>query len=217
MIKLIVFDLDGTLFDTAPGIRRAVNRLMRERGEAPLPDAQIDSFIGYGIKPLVEQLDNATQNSLGPLDELIADFRRNYKLTFLEDTEPFPEIVEFLDKWPHEIAVVSNKHDDYIIELIARSPLARFHWRHVCGGNTHARPKPYALPLLAAMNAANAKPRETLMVGDGLPDIWAARNAGTFSLAVEFGYTPIEDLVKAGAHARLSRYSELSKTLQLFD
>ena len=217
MIKLIIFDLDGTLFDTAPGIRRAVNRLMAERGHAPLSDALIDSFIGYGIVPLVKQLNDSTQNSLGPTDQVVADFRRNYKATFLDDTQPFPGVVEFLSHWPHEIAVVSNKHDDYIHELIGRSPLSRFHWRHVCGGNTHVRPKPYALPLYVAMRAANAQPEQTLMIGDGLPDIWAARNAGTYSLAVEFGYTSITDLINAGAHARLANYSELSKVIQIFD
>ena len=217
MIKLIVFDLDGTLFDTAPGIRRAVNRLMAERGQAPLPDALIDSFIGYGIVPLIKQLNDSTKNSLGPLDQIAADFRRNYRATFLDETNPFPGVVEFLNHWPHEIAVVSNKHDDYVYELIDRSPLCRFHWRHVCGGNTHVRAKPYALPLYAAMQAANVQPEQILMIGDGLPDIWVARNAGAYSLAVEFGYTPIADLINAGAHACLSSYSELSKVIQIFD
>ncbi len=215
MFKLLIFDLDGTLFDTAPGIARAMHRLMRERGEKPLPDELIRTFIGLGLSSLIAQLDDATQNRLGSRDKLLEDFRRHYKSTFLEETEPFPGVVEFLRGWPNEIAIVSNKHDDYIYELISRSPLAQFSWRHICGGNTHEQPKPSAIPLYAAMREAHAMPEQTLMIGDGLPDIIAAQNAGVRSIAIEFGYTPVVDLISAGAHARLKSYSDLSQLIQM--
>jgi phosphoglycolate phosphatase len=216
MIKLLMFDLDGTLFETARGIHKAINQLMAERKEPPLSFELVSTFIGYGLRRLIDELDQATQHRLGDLHQLELDFRRLYTGLFLQESTLYPGVTEFLKSWPHELAVVSNKDEFYVRELITRTELNQFNWSSLIGGNTYPTKKPDPEPLLSAIKNAKTTNENALMIGDGLPDIEGAKRAKVRSIAVTFGYTPISELIQAGADGTLEHYQELSKLIQYF-
>lgn len=211
-----MFDLDGTLFETARGIQKAVNQLMVERHEPELSYELVTSFIGFGLHKLIEQLDLATQHRLGSRERLEADFRRIYSSMLVEESQLYPGVVEFLSKRSEHLSVVSNKDELYVREMIARSPLRQFRWSHLIGGNTFLKKKPHPEPLFESMRSAGALPHEALMIGDGLPDIQGAKNAGVRSVAVTFGYTPISELIQAGADSQIASYNDLPNVIKNF-
>lgn len=214
MIQLLAFDLDGTLFDTAHGISKAFNSVLQSRGESPVPHETISAFIGTGLRSLLAQLDDKLQHRLGDLAQLEIDFKYHYNQIFLDESSVYPGIVEFLQNWPHQIAVVSNKSEYYVHELIALKELQYFKWSSLIGGDTYSEKKPHPMPLLSAMKLANVACEQTLMIGDGLPDIQVALNTNVKSVAVEFGYTPISQLIQEGAHASIASYKDLPNIIE---
>lgn len=216
MINLLMFDLDGTLFDTAKGIANAFNRLMAERDEAPVDENLITSHIGTGLRDLMTKVDAALAHRLGDIDQLEKDFLRHYTQNFLAESIIYPGVIEFLDLWPHHVAIVSNKSEFFVRELVMNTELRRFNWRKIVGGNTFSTKKPHPQPLLEVIREVQTLPQNGLMIGDGLPDILAAERAGVKSVAVEFGYTPISELIRSGAHAAISHYKELPKVIEAF-
>ncbi|OFZ11636.1 MAG: hypothetical protein A2Z20_02370 [Bdellovibrionales bacterium RBG_16_40_8] len=214
MINLLLFDLDGTLFDTAPGIANAFNNLMKEFGENPVDEKIITSFIGSGLKELLLNLDNKLAHRLGELSELEKGFHRYYSQNIVAESPLFPGVVEFLQEWPHKIAVVSNKSEHYVRELVYKSELRQFHWERLIGGNSLPTKKPHPEPLREVMTHAQVKPENCLMIGDGLADMVAAQQAGIKSVAVSFGYSHINELIRSGAHATIAHYKELSKVIR---
>ncbi len=216
MINLLMFDLDGTLFETANGIHKAVNALMAERREPPLSYELVSSFIGFGLHRLILQLDQATQHRLGDIQKLESDFHRHYRLIFLPESHLYEGVISFLETWPHKLAVVSNKDEFYVRELVSKSELKKFNWSHIIGGNTLRYKKPHPEPLYSAMQAAGVSANTTLMIGDGLPDIQSAQRAKVRSVAISFGYTTISELIQAGADCRLDSYKDLPKVIEYF-
>lgn len=209
-----MFDLDGTIFDTAKGIANAFNRLMAERDEEPIDENLITAHIGTGLRDLLTKIDAATAHRLGEIQKLEADFLRHYSQNFLEESVLYPGIIEFLRECPQEIAIVSNKSEYYIRELVAKTELRQFPWRRIIGGNTLPTKKPHPQPLLEVIREVGSKPENALMIGDGLPDMLAADRAGVKSVAVDFGYTPISQLIQSGAHATISHFRELPKVIR---
>jgi len=214
MIRFLIFDLDGTLFDTAQGIANAFNRLMKDRGIAPVDTRTVIDHIGSGLKDLIDKLDAATSHRLGNLDQLEKDFHHYYKQNILSDSSIYPGAVDFLKKWPHKIAIVSNKNEEYVRDLVKNTELGKFPWTHLIGGNTLPAKKPDPLPLRHVMGENKISPENSVMIGDGLPDILAANNARVKSVAIGFGYGRLPALMQNGAHASITHYNELAQTLK---
>lgn len=214
MINLLMFDLDGTLFDTAPGIANAFNRLMAELGEESVDQELITSHIGFGLKELLMNLNGRLDHHLNDLQGLEDSFYRHYNQNFIAESLLFPGVIEFLKDWPYKIAIVSNKNEYFVRELVAKTDLRQFNWQCLIGGNSFPMKKPHPQPLFEAMQDAHARPENCLMIGDGLPDMLAAQQAGVKSVAVGFGYTPISELIHSGAHATISHYKELPKVIR---
>lgn len=215
MINLLMFDLDGTLFDTAQGIANAFNRLLVERGEAPIDTQLIISNLGYGMKDLLEKIDLSLAHRLGDLQRLEDDFHKHYKKNFIDESTLYPGIIEFLNQWPHQIAVVSNKHDYYVNKLIRQTELKKFKWVTILGGNTLPAKKPDPIQIFHTLETAKLFAHNALMIGDGLPDVQAAQNAKVRSVAVSFGYSPISELIRHGAHSTITHYSQLPDVIQI--
>ena len=213
MIKLLIFDLDGTLFDTAQGITNAFNNLLVERGEAPIDRETIVSYIGTGLKDLLVRLGEEYVTRLGDMRKLEEDFKKHYNSNFLNESQLYPGVIDFLDSWEQKLAIVSNKQEYYVRELVAQTALKKYNWEKIFGGNSLPTKKPHPQPLLEVLAHSGVKAEETLMIGDGLPDVLAARAAGVKSVAVSFGYTPISELIQSGAHATISSYKELPKAI----
>jgi 2-phosphoglycolate phosphatase len=213
-VKLVIFDLDGTLIDSAPDIVDTTNKVLLQRGRTPLPDAEIVSAIGEGLRQL---LHNCFPDLIGQETEIAKldrEFYKIYRKNLISKTTVFSGVREFLSTTNSKIAIVTNKYEDLALESLGRLQLDRFPWVKVFGADSLPERKPHPLPLLEVMRAADVRPENTVMVGDGLPDMGAARAAGVHALACEYGYCAAEKLVEAGASALLKSPWHLAEALE---
>ena len=189
MIEAVLFDLDGTLADTAADLGAVLNRLREESGANPLPHDAIRPHVSKGVRGLL-----GIGFALKPGDACYAELHQRflgyYANALCVNTRPFEGVVELLDRlegcgiaW----GVVTNKTSRYTLPLMEALGLAR---RAVCivSGDSSPRPKPAPDPLLLACTIAGARPASSLYVGDDLRDMLAARAAGMGAVAAAWGY-----------------------------
>jgi len=193
----IVFDLDGTLIDSAPDIHATANKVFTDKGLQPFPFVTVKGFIGNGVGVLVNRLlQSQGLDPTGPLQaELVADFVRIYEEAF-DLTSIYPGVIDALEALSaqgHRLGICTNKP-----EGPARAALRHFgldrHMRIVIGGDSLPQRKPDPAPLLAAM--AQLGPGPALFVGDSEVDAETARAAGVALALFTEGYrnTPVEVL-----------------------
>jgi phosphoglycolate phosphatase len=191
--RAVLFDLDGTLLHTAPDLAAAANRMLGELGRPPRDPAEIATYIGKGIAALVHRtltgaLDGAAEPSL--FDQALPIFERCYAEESGRRARPFEGVVEGLERM-HRLGLalgcVTNKAERFTRDLLVLADLARFLDCVVCG-DTVARRKPDPLPVLHACERLGARPAETLVIGDSLNDVQAARAAGCAIWCVPYGY-----------------------------
>lgn len=213
-IDLAIFDFDGTLVDTAPDLIRAANLYIESKGFPPLPEARIREEIGMGLRKLIidvfPELHNGDDEAKRRIE---TEFISVYEREFLHSPTLFPGAMEFFNQWDGQIAIVSNKRARFIHPILQKLGIHSFPWISVIGGDTYANMKPHPEPLMAAIVAAGATPESTVIVGDGHPDVEGALAIGSRCLAVEFGYTPADELMDLGAYAKVSSYTELEKLI----
>ncbi len=221
-IELVIFDLDGTLIDSAADIITTTHELMRRRGRKQLDDHVITTAIGEGLMPLIYNCFPEARGDQSQLDSIAEEFGSVYEENVLNETKVFEGINEFLEalstgegKTSPQMAIVTNKRMSWTTITLHGLGLDRFPWVRVFGADSLSERKPHPLPLLEAMKAANVKPENTVMVGDGLPDMGAAVNAGVHAIACGYGYCHIEKLKAAGASLVADTPYHLPQALQL--
>jgi len=191
-IRLIVFDLDGTLIDSQKDLANSINAMLTQLHRQPLPEEIIGTYIGDGAGMLVRR-------ALGdPEDEhLIEDglnrFLAYYREHKLDHTYVYPGVFESLDSLrsmpdgsPRSMAVLTNKPigpSRAICEALGLSP----HFFQIYGGNSFTTKKPDPEGLNTLIAEAGATPSETLMIGDSDVDILTARRAGAWIIGCRFG------------------------------
>ena len=184
-IDLIVYDFDGTLFDTRMDIARSVNLTLKKLN---LPEHNLEtifSFIGGGMAVLMEKAMGGSK--LQDLDRAVQMFRNIYAENLVIDTVPYPDIRETIfGLQSKKQAINSNKPERFI-----RSILDRFEFSSpffsIIGGDTFETRKPDPEGLLCLINQADVSAKNTLMVGDSGIDIETARRAGILSCGVAWG------------------------------
>ena len=189
-LKAILFDLDGTLVDSAADLQDALNALLAEEGLAPLDLQAVKGMVGDGVAKLVERGLTARGAGLDRLPARVARFMELYEPNAARLTRPYPLVAETLESLRQRglrLAVVTNKPHAATMRILGALDLARF-FDAVVGGDTLGRRKPDPAPLLHAMRALDAAPAETLMVGDNHHDVAAARAAGVPVAVVAYGY-----------------------------
>jgi len=196
----VLFDLDGTLLDTAGDIALALSRAFADHGhEGPAP-AAVRQMIGKGAPVLVERAVLAQGLNLDAAGRaaLLERFFHHYgRLQELDECEAEPyagarEALVTLHEAGLPLAVVTNKYHRFAVGLLQRLDLAR-HLRVVVGGDTCERRKPDPMPLHHACTQLGVAPADALMVGDSANDVEAARAAGMPVVLVPYGYTEGED------------------------
>lgn len=191
MARTLLLDLDGTLVDTAPDIRTALNRLMASRGLAPFSLRQTASMIGDGVAVLVQRA--FTARGLPPDDQAVAEFGRDYGSHVADESRLFPGVTEFLldhaaAGWA--MAVCTNKPEAAARNLLDGLGLSHL-LRAVGGGDSFPVRKPDPAHLLATLRLAGGDPAASVMVGDHANDVVAAHGAGVKSVFVTWGYGPL--------------------------
>ena len=208
----IVFDLDGTLVETAPDLVGTLNVLLAREGIAPLPLAQARDMIGQGARALIARGFAAAGAPLGDADlsRLFDDFIVHYLAHIADESRPFPGLLDALDALAAEGAILSvctNKRTDLSLALLdALGMTQRF--AAVVGGEAVAAQKPAAGHLLAAIERAGGDPARAVMIGDSASDAGAARAAGTPLVLVSFGYTDVP-ATELGADVLIDHFDEL--------
>jgi len=208
----IVFDLDGTLIDTAPDLVDTLNVVLAREGLPPVPYDTARNLIGGGARMMIKRGIEAEGRDLtqAKLDELFADFIAHYSEHIADRSQPFPGLVDALDALSaegHRFAVCTNKLERLSVMLLKQLGLAdRF--AAICGQDTFGMQKPDPEVLRRTIAAAGGTPQRAIMIGDSLTDIRTARGAGVPVIAVDFGYTdrPVTEL---GPDRIISRVAEL--------
>lgn len=196
----LVFDLDGTLIDTAPDILGTLDDILTREGIPLLPHNEALAFIGVGSRAMLERaLINAGDNqSGGRLDQLFHDFLEHYATRLAVKSRPFPgapEALANLKAQGHTLAICTNKMERHSLALIDQLGLSDF-FSAICGRDTFEFCKPDGRHITETIARAGGNPAYAIMVGDTVTDFNAARNAGIPSIGVRFGYsdTPIDQL-----------------------
>jgi phosphoglycolate phosphatase len=186
----VLVDLDGTLVDTAPDIAEAVNRMLLERGAAPLPLDTVRGFIGNGVLHLVRRVLRARSDAC--LDEglALALFHRHYRDTNGRFGQVFAGVregLQALQRAGYRLGCVTNKPQAETAALLEIHALARC-FDVVVAGDTLDRMKPAPEPLLHACRALHASLERCMLVGDSPVDVAAARAARMPVYIVRYGY-----------------------------
>jgi phosphoglycolate phosphatase len=196
----VVFDLDGTLVDTAPDLINALNFVLRREGLAPVPLQSARGMIGAGARKLIERgLEvEGREVSSSELARLTDDFIAYYAEHIADSSRPFDGLEAALDDLEgsgYRFAVCTNKLEWLSKRLLEQLNLsARF--AAICGADTFGVSKPDPAILRQTVARAGGEMSSVIMVGDAGPDVGVARRAGVPVIAVSFGYTevPIAEL-----------------------
>ncbi|MFO7275694.1 MAG: phosphoglycolate phosphatase [Pseudomonadota bacterium] len=194
-VRAVLFDLDGTLLDTAPDMIGALNALRDERGLEPLPFADLRPFVSHGSVALVRLgFPDATPSEFETLRQRFLEL---YGARIAEGTRPFPGTEALLDALEERRipwGIVTNKPTRLTEALLEALELRHRACSVVCG-DTFPERKPHPRPLLHAAAEAGAAPTQCLFVGDAQRDVLAARAAQMRALVARFGYIGPEDRV----------------------
>jgi len=215
--KAVLFDLDGTLVDSAPDIAAAVNELLAMRGLPALAVPQVKLMIGNGVEKLVERAFTAAGSPLGgpDLQQANRDMAPIYLRHVTEYTTLMPgvrEALAVLHVGGVKLGVVTNKPQAATREILVHFGLLEL-LKAVVGGDAVVAKKPAPDGIFLALERCGVDPADALLVGDSLADVGAARAAGIPVVLIRGGYTqtPAEEL---GADMVLNRIDELPAVLR---
>jgi phosphoglycolate phosphatase len=216
----IVFDLDGTLIDTAPDLISTLNIILAREGMAAVPYDEARKMIGGGARGLIERAliaegrDGSKAEFKAELDRMFGGFVEHYAAHIADHSRPFPQLEATLDRLAadgYRLAVCTNKLEWLSVRLLDTLNLTR-HFATICGQDTFGMQKPDPEVLRRTILKAGGAPDKAIMVGDSGTDVRTARAAALPVIAVTFGYSevPIETLQP---DRLISSYAELETAI----
>lgn len=213
MRPTVVFDLDGTLVDTAPDLLRALDFALEREGLNPPDDHEARNFIGGGARAMIERALAHTQMKFGTeqVDRMFRQFLVHYEDHIADHSRPFPGLEQALAQLTEEgaqLAVCTNKLEAYAIKLLRELKLAdRFVF--IAGSDTFAYKKPDPRHLTDTIERAGGTIGRAVLVGDSETDVITAKAAEVPVIAVSFGYTDIPPAA-LGADRLIHKYGDLT-------
>jgi phosphoglycolate phosphatase len=208
----VVFDLDGTLIDTAPDLVDTLNTVFRREGLAPIPFETARVMIGGGARRMIERGLRAEGRSARPdeLARLFDDFIAHYAIHIADRSRPFPGLEAALDRLQLAgslLAVCTNKLEGLSRALLQELGLTE-RFAAICGQDTFGIQKPDPEIVRRTIESAGGSPEFALMVGDSATDVRTARAAGIPAVVVDFGYTDVP-AGELGADCVISHFADL--------
>ncbi len=193
-IKLLIFDLDGTLIDSRLDLVHSVNAMLRHFKRAELPDDVVASYVGDGAPMLVRRaLGDPKDDSF--VKEALEYFLGYYRVHKLDYTHVYDGVKETLVSLRHsnglhrQMAVLSNKPVNPSRAIVEALGLAEF-FVHVYGGNSFPTKKPDPQGARTLLEQTKTRPEEAMIVGDSSNDVLTGRNAGMWTCGVTYGFAP---------------------------
>jgi phosphoglycolate phosphatase len=214
-LACIVFDLDGTLVDSRNDIATALDMALAENRLPTVGPDRVAAFVGDGVRMLVQRSLTAIDASHSMTDGVIESFMTAYRSVLLATTRLYPGVRDVLDEARDRsivLAVVTNKPYAFSTAILEGLEIDRY-FRVVVGGDTLPVRKPDPATILFALEACGATPVTSVVVGDGEPDILAARAAGALAVGVTYGFRSRSLLADVGADALIDSMEEFFPTL----
>lgn len=210
--RIILFDLDGTLIDTAPDLAGAMNAVLTRHGRGELPVGEVRHLVGEGARKLLARgwEETGRPASEDELDYLYDAFLEHYLENVALHSQPFDGFDEMLDELRGHgarFAICTNKPEAPTLRLLDELGLTD-HFETVIGGDTLAHAKPHPMPLIEAINRLGGVAEEAVMIGDSITDIAAARAACLPVVALSHGYST-QPIAKLGADRLVDHLAEV--------
>jgi phosphoglycolate phosphatase len=214
----LVFDLDGTLVDTAPDLAAATNHVMLQLGLQPVAEGDIRPFVGYGALAMVEGAAAAQGRNLGQqeLYDLFELFIAHYTANISAHSKPYETVVSVLQRYQDNgarLAVCTNKLESHARALLEALNMAKY-FSAITGRDTFPVFKPNPDHLTGTIALAGGHARRTIMVGDTETDIRTAKAAGVPVVAVDFGYS-VQPVATFAPDAVISHYRDFERVAGL--
>ena len=212
----LVFDLDGTLVDTAPDLLGAMNAVLMQEGRETIDPTTLRHMVGFGARSLIEQAMAATGERIlaERLPALVDSFVSHYRERIADESRPFPYVVETLSHFQRRglaMGVLTNKPHELTVPLLDKLDLTK-HFGAIHGAGRYAYVKPDPRVLNHLLDELGAKRDRAVMIGDSATDVATARAAGIPVIVLSYGYTPIP-AAELGADAVIDRFSDLPSIL----
>jgi phosphoglycolate phosphatase len=220
-IRLVIFDLDGTLIDSRLDLVHSVNAALRHIGRAALPDDVIASYVGDGAPILIQRALGAEQVDEATVRRGLEFFLSYYREHKLDHTKVYPGIAEALAAIQHahngaeaqrKLTVLSNKPVNPSRAIVEALGLGRF-FSQIYGGNSFATKKPDPEGARKLLAEFGAQPHQAVIVGDSHVDIETGHNAGLHTIGVTYGFAP-HSLEAASPDVLLDVPQELSRVFE---
>jgi phosphoglycolate phosphatase len=188
-VRVLIFDLDGTLIDSKLDLAHAVNAMLAHQGREELTHETVYSYVGNGAGTLVRKaLGQGTTDA--EADDGLGYFLAYYREHMLDNTVAYPGVREALEKLAfmerRSMAVLTNKPVAFSKAILDGLGLSRY-FRFVYGGNSFATKKPDPMGVGILLRDFEAAPRDAMMIGDSDVDVRTARNAGIWACGVSYG------------------------------
>jgi len=185
-VRVLIFDLDGTLIDSKLDLAHSVNAMLEHMGRTPLAHEMVYSYVGNGAPMLVRRAlgEGATD---AECEKGLAHFLAYYRAHMLDNTVTYPGVREGLEKLKGKaMAVLTNKPVRFSEEILNGLGLSRY-FQFVYGGNSFEKKKPDPMGVETILRDLAAPPADAMMVGDSDVDIRTARNSGIWACGVSYG------------------------------
>ena len=190
-IKLVIFDLDGTLVDSKYDLTDSVNFVRKKHGLNPLPVDKVASYLGSGITALVKAVLAELKNE--NFDLAVKMFKDNYAKHLTDKTVPYNNITEVLSNISQPKVLLSNKDEKFSKQILKTLNLSQY-FTEIYGGDSFKEKKPNPLPIYEIMKKFSLNKENLVMIGDGANDIMVGKNAGITTIGVLYGYSSQEQL-----------------------
>lgn len=218
-VEALIFDLDGTLVDTAPDLHAATNHVLSTLKRRPISLEEVRSFVGHGARALIARGCEATGDPVDPraIETLYQEFVIHYAANIASNSKPYPGLLPLLERCKMHglvLGVCTNKLESLSVRLLEALDMSKY-FGAVVGPDTIGVAKPDPRPYsetLSRMGRANAA---SLMFGDSETDIRTGQNAGVPVIAVTFGYTP-QHVSAFGPTHMIDHYDEAWPLLQRY-